>query len=118
MEDKFNNIDETLLLEDERIIRYLKGKMTAEEEQEFMQELDSNEELKSKAIATARLVKGMKEVGADSDEEIADEMLAHEPNEITSIAKRVVRKKKTKIIIKNWKVKNLIKKNYIIKIMH
>ena len=99
MEDKFNNnIDETLLLEDEKIVRYLKGKMPAEEEQEFMLELESNEELKSKAIATARLVKGMKEVGADSDEEIVDEMLAHEPNEITSIAKRVVRKKKTKII--------------------
>lgn len=99
MEDKFNNnIDETLLLEDEKIVRYLKGKMTAEEEQEFMLELESNEELKSKAIATARLVKGMKEAGSARDEEIAEEMLAHEPNEITSIAKRVVRKKKTKII--------------------
>ena len=99
MEDKFNNnIDETLLLEDEKIVRYLKGKMTAEEEQEFMQELESNEELKSKAIATARLVKGMKEAGSARDEEIADEMLAHEPNEITSFAKQVVRKKKTKII--------------------
>lgn len=98
MEDKFNNIDETLLLEDERIVRYLKGKMTAEEEQEFMQELDSNEELKSKAIATARLVKGMKEAGSARDEEIADEMLASESNEITSIAKQVVHEKKTKII--------------------
>ena len=98
MEDKFNNIDETLLLEDEKIAKYLKGMMTAEEEQEFMQELDSNEDLKSKAIATARLVKGMKEAGTARDEEIAEEMLAHEPNEITSIAKRVVRKKKTKII--------------------
>lgn len=99
MEDKFNNIiDETLLLEDEIIVRYLKGKMTAEEEQEFMQELDSNEELKSKAIATARLVKGMKEAGSVRDEEIADEMLASESNEITSIVKQVVREKKTKII--------------------
>ena len=98
MEDKFNNIDETLLLEDEKIVRYLKGKMTAEEEQEFMLELESNEELKSKAIATARLVKGMKEAGSARDEEIADEMLASEPNEITNIAKQVVRKKKTKII--------------------
>lgn len=98
MEDKFNNIDETLLLEDEKIVRFLKGKMTAEEEQEFMQELESNEELKSKAIATARLVKGMKEAGSARDEEIADEMLASELNEITSIAKQVVHKKRTKII--------------------
>ncbi len=98
MEDKFNNIDETLLLEDEKIVRYLKGKMTAEEEQEFMLELESNEELKSKAIATARLVKGMKEAGSARDEEIADEMLASEPNEITNIAKQVVRRKKTQII--------------------
>lgn len=99
MEDKFNNIiDETLLLEDEKIVRYLKGKMTAEEEQKFMLELESNEELKSKAIATARLVKGMKEAGSVRDEEIADEMLASESNEITSIVKQVVREKKTKII--------------------
>ena len=41
MEDKFNNnIDETLLLEDEKIVRYLKGKMRAEEEREFMRELE------------------------------------------------------------------------------
>lgn len=88
MEDKFNNIiDETLLLEDERIVRYLKGKMTAEEEQEFMQELESNEELKSKAVAIARMVKGMKEVGATSDKKVIGEFLTADSDEIRAVAK-------------------------------
>ena len=88
MEDKFNNnIDETLLLEDDRIVRYLKGKMTAEEEQEFMQELDSNDELKSKAIATARLVKGLKEAGADSDEDVINEFKEADKEDVMSIVR-------------------------------
>ena len=60
MENEFNNIDERLLLEDERIAKYLKGKMTADEEQLFMQELDTNAELKEKAVAMARLARAMK----------------------------------------------------------
>ena len=86
MEDKFNNIiDETLLLEDEKIAKYLKGMMTAEEEQEFMQELESNDELKSKAIATARLVKGMKEAGTARDEEIMDDFKVANKEEILPV---------------------------------
>ncbi len=39
MTKDFDNINEMLLLEDERIAQYLKGKMTADEEQAFMREL-------------------------------------------------------------------------------
>ena len=63
MDNEYNNIDEQLLKEDDRIANYLKGRMTADEEQAFMQELKSNPELKAKAIAMARLAKGLKEVG-------------------------------------------------------
>lgn len=93
MEDKFNNIDEALLLEDEKIVRYLKGKMTADEEEKFMQEVNSNEELKSKAIAVARLVKGMKEVGAANDEEVVDMFLTADSNDIKAVAKDVTKNK-------------------------
>ena len=102
MEDKFNNnIDETLLLEDEKIVRYLKGKMTAEEEQEFMLELESNEELKSKAITTARLVKGMKEVGTANDEELKGEFLAADADEVGVVAKDASVAKKANVI--SWR---------------
>lgn len=97
-----NNIDEKMLLDDERIVNYLKGRMTAEEEQLFMQELQANPELKAKAIAMARMVKGMKEVGSANDEEVIGEFLAAGSDEIKTIANNVsVTKKKGKVI--SWR---------------
>lgn len=90
MEKDFNNIDEKLLLDDERIANYLKGKMTADEEQAFMRELETNAELKEKAIAMARLAKAMKEVSAANDEEIVGEFLSAESDEIEAVAKDAV----------------------------
>lgn len=102
MEDKTNNIDEALLLEDDIIVRYLKGKMTTDEEEKFMQEVNSNDELKSKAVAIARMVKGMKEVGAASDKEVVDEFLAIDSDEIKTLAKNVsANNKKGKVI--SWR---------------
>ena len=37
-----NNIDPRLLEEDDRIVAYLKGQMNAEEEQQFLKELENN----------------------------------------------------------------------------
>ena len=97
-----NHIDENMLLDDERIVNYLKGRMTAEEEQLFMQELQSNPELKAKAVAMARMVKGMKEVGSANDEEVIGEFLAAGSDEIKTIANNVsVTKKKGKVI--SWR---------------
>ena len=90
MDNEFNNIDEALLLEDERIANYLKGRMTSEEEQAFIDELKANPELKSKAVAMARLVKGMKQVGNQRDEEISNAMLASDKSEIEEIAKDAI----------------------------
>lgn len=87
-----NNIDEKMLLDDERIVNYLKGRMTAEEEQEFMQELQENPELKAKAIAMARMVKGMKEVGTTNDEELMGEFLASSGNLVEDVAKQAIQK--------------------------
>ena len=61
-----NIIQEKDLLNDERISRYMQGKMNADEESSFMEELKNNEDLRNQAIAQARLVKGMKQV----DEEL------------------------------------------------
>ena len=87
MNTENNHIDEKMLLEDERIANYLKGKMTADEEQAFMRELETNAELKEKAIVMARLAKAMKEVGAANDEELVGEFLAADSDEIKTVAK-------------------------------
>ncbi len=102
MENEFNNIDEKLLLEDERIAKYLKGKMTADEEQLFMQELDTNAELKEKAVAMARLAKAMKEVGIASDEDIVSEFLEADSDAVKTVAKDAIMTKKNGKII-TWR---------------
>ena len=71
-----NDTDPQLLKEDERIALYLKGKMSAEEEEKFLKELEEYPKLKEKAIITARLVKGLKEVGSERDRDIQQAILA------------------------------------------
>ena len=61
-----NIYNEKELLEDERISLFLQGKMTSDEEESFIDELNKNDDLRERAIIQARLVKGMKQV----DEEI------------------------------------------------
>lgn len=56
------------LLDDERISLFLQGKMNHEEETDFLEELKQNDELRQRAIAHARLVKGMKQ----ADEELLE----------------------------------------------
>ena len=50
MIDDTNNIDPKLLEEDDRISAYIKGQLSAEEEQLFLKELEDNPEMKEKAI--------------------------------------------------------------------
>ena len=99
MDNELNNINDTLLLEDERIVNYLKGRMTAEEEHAFIEEHKTNPEFKSKAVAMARMVKGMKEVGKQIDEETTNSILASNQSEIEDMAKNVSRgRRKGKVV--------------------
>ena len=85
-----NIIQEKDLLNDERISRYMQGKMNADEESSFMEELKNNEDLRNQAIAQARLVKGMKQV----DEELKDAFRQADKQTISRIANEVVGGKK------------------------
>lgn len=85
-----NNIDPKLLEEDDRIEAYLKGKMSAEEEQQFMKELNDNPELMQKAIITARLVKGLKQVGAQQDKDIQGAFLASSTESVQSAVEKAI----------------------------
>ena len=83
MNDNENILQEKDILNDERISRYMQGKMNANEESAFMEELNNNEDLRNQAIAQARLVKGMKQV----DEELKDAFREADEQTIKRIAK-------------------------------
>lgn len=55
---------------DEMLSRYMKGQMTGDEEVTFKKLLKDNDTFRNKAIATARLVQAMDQVGRDNDKEI------------------------------------------------
>ena len=93
MEKDLDNIDPALLEQDDRIALFLKGKMTPQEEQVFMQELKNNPELKARAVALARLVKGMKEVGKTQDENVIGAILAADENDMKSVARNATTRK-------------------------
>lgn len=96
------HIDENMLLDDERIVNYLKGRMAAEEEKAFLADLQADPELKAQAVAMARMVKGMKEVGTANDEELKGEFLAADADEVGVVAKDVSTAKKSGKII-SWR---------------
>lgn len=90
MNDKNDIIQEQELLDDERISLFMQGKMDADEETAFLNELKNDEDLRSRAIAQARLVKGMKQV----DEEIKDAFRQSDERTVRGIAESVSGKKK------------------------
>ena len=90
MNDNENSVQEKDLLNDERITRYMQGKMNADEESAFMEELNNNEDMRNHAIAQARLVKGMKQV----DEELKDAFRQSDEQTIRRIANKAVGNKK------------------------
>ena len=83
MNDNENILQEKDLLNDKRISRFLQGKMKADEEATFMEEMKNNDDLRDQAIVQARLVKGMKQV----DEELKDAFRQADEQTIKRIAK-------------------------------
>ena len=90
MNDNENSVQEKDLLNDERISRYMKGVMNADEESAFMEELKNNADLRNQAIAQARLVKGMKQV----DEELRDAFREADEQAIKCFANEAIGRKK------------------------
>lgn len=91
MEEDINKIDDRLLKEDDRITSYLKGQMSDKEEQAFLKELEENPELKGRAIAMARLVKGLKQVGSAQDKESIGSLLASSEQSVEKAVKDAIR---------------------------
>ena len=83
MNDNENIVQEKGIMNDERISRFMQGKMDADEEAAFMEELKNNADLRNQAIAQARLVKGIKQV----DVELKDAFRQADEQTIKRIAK-------------------------------
>ena len=92
MEVDINKIENRLLEEDDRIASYLKGQMSGEEEQSFLQELAEKPDLKERAIIMARLVKGLKEVGTAQDKETIGAILASNKQGVENATKNAIQK--------------------------
>ena len=76
---------------EDRIARYLRGEMNAEEVVSFERELETNRELRSKAIAMARLIKSMKEVGKQQDQTVIDAFASADEKSVKMAAKKATR---------------------------
>lgn len=94
--DTNNKIDLALLEQDDRIMAFLKGRMTVDEEKLFMDELARNKEMKDRAIAMARLVKGLKDVGTRKDNAVKQAFLFSKEDNVVRSAQSVMGKKKNR----------------------
>jgi len=90
MNEVNNTIQDKDLLNEDRIIRFMQGKMSADEEVVFQAELKTNEGLRNQAIAQARLVKSMKQV----DDEIKEAFRHTDEQTIKKIAHQATGVKK------------------------
>ena len=83
--EKINNIE---LLQEERIMSFLQGGLSPEEELEFQDELKKDPSLKEKAINMARLIKGLSQVGVDNDRVLKEAFLSSDEETIKKIVEQ------------------------------
>ena len=74
---------------DEMLSRYMKGQMTDDEEVTFEQLLKENDTFHNKAIATARLVQAMDQVGRDNDNETIKSIRVVSVSDVEKISAKV-----------------------------
>lgn len=86
MKDDNNNIKDKDLQDDERISSYIRGKMTETEETEFINDLQSDDDLRSKAVDTAYLAKALKDVGKEQDANVKEALLTVDKDNLVNIA--------------------------------
>jgi len=75
--------------QEERIMSFLRGKMSETEETEFMNDLKKDAGLKSQAINIARLAKGISQVGNENDKVLKESLMSSDELAIRNIAEHV-----------------------------
>ena len=84
----FNDIE---LQQEERIISFFQGKMTAEEEATFKNDLQKDPAFKKNAISLAHLAKGLSQVGSENDKLLKEAFLSSDELTISKIAKQAIK---------------------------
>lgn len=87
--ENYTDINEIEMLQEDRIMSFLRGEMTQDEESLFKEELQKNPEFKEKAISLARLAKGIKQVGEENDRILKDALLSADETTVRNIVKKV-----------------------------
>ncbi len=87
MADNNINISGKDIESDDRIAKFLRGEMTAEEEKALTDAIAKDGELRSKAVAMAHLVKATKAVGRERDELVKDALLSSSKGQVEKIVK-------------------------------
>lgn len=86
MKEHNDTIKNKELHDDERISSYIRGEMTESEESEFMNDLHSDDDLRSKAVDMAYLTKALKDVGKENDTNVKEALLTVDKDNLESIA--------------------------------
>lgn len=75
--------------QDDRIMSYFRGEMTAEEETAFLEEVKNDNALRENVVAIARIAKGMKNMGERMDDEIQRALLATSPSNLKTLLEQI-----------------------------
>lgn len=86
--DNSNNLTIELTTED-RIMKFLRGAMTPDEEKQFKADLAADADLRSDAVNLARLAKGMRQAGDEIDDYMRKMFLAATPDNLERITNNV-----------------------------
>lgn len=87
MNQEFDDIPADVLNDDETLMKYLRGELAAEEEAVFMKKLQDNPDLKQRAVAVARLIKGLERKGIENNEEFTTAFKKLSADDVKNISK-------------------------------
>ena len=79
MNDEQINITDYDIADDEKLMAYFRGELSAEDEAIFMERLRTDSALKTRAVAVARLIKGLENVGNKRDTKIIKQDFGGKP---------------------------------------
>lgn len=87
MNQEFDDIPTDVLNDDETLMKYLRGELSAEDEAAFLKKLQDNCALKKRAVAVARLIKGLERKGVENDEEFKAAFKKLSADEVENISR-------------------------------
>ena len=87
MNQEFDDIPADVLNDDETLMKYLRGELSAEEEAVFLKKLQNDCALKNRAVAVARLIKGLERKGVENNEEFKAALKKLSADDVKNISK-------------------------------